>query len=510
MKVCQLADAGRILVAKHRGQIFALGNKCSHYGAPLERGVIGEGRVRCPWHGACFNLATGDIEDFPGLDGVPSYAVKVENDGAVRVRASRRQLQTGKRCLTMSRRDVNNNSTILVLGGGGAGASCVESLRQAGYTGRVILATREPHLPYDRPKLSKALEMPVEKLLLRSKDFYNSCGVEVLTCHEATGVDLEKNVCCFSNNVKISYDKLVIATGARPRVLDVPGCSLRGVFTLRAPEDGQKISAAVREKRLVVVGSSFIGMEVAAFCSDKALSVTVVGNGAVPFERSLGTRIGTMLQQLHEKSGVVVRNSLGVVKFVGDDNGSLTQVELSDGSVLDADVVVLGVGVQPCTEFLKGSLKLNDRGYIIVDETMRTSCVNVYAAGDVAAFPLGLASGDRVSVGHWQMAHQLGRVAARCAVGNQHATPPLVPFFWTQMFGKSIRYTGYCSDGFDDVVVDGDVEQQQFVAFLCRGDVVCAVISMGRDPAAAYWAEHMSQHGLPSKHTVQKQLAEKQ
>ncbi|KAF0302972.1 Apoptosis-inducing factor 3 [Amphibalanus amphitrite] len=363
LRVCDLAGEGKVLVVKHDGKVSALGTKCSHYGAPLEKGVVANGRVRCPWHGACFSLATGDIEDFPGLDGVPCYQAVVEADGGVRVRARRADLQANKCSQQLAGRKEDGQDVILVLGGGGAGASCVEAVRKSGFTGRLVLATREKHLPYDRPKLSKALDMDAEKLRLRTPEFYKAADIEVLTEHEAESISAEEKKVRFTNGTEIGYTALVVATGSRPRTLDCPGSDLANICVLRSPDDGNAIAGLIPGQNVVIVGTSFIGMEAASYCVGKASSVTVVGPGDVPFARSLGTEIGAMLQGLHEEKGVVVKNGLNVTEFKAGEDGKLAQVVLSDGTELPADVCLLGVGAIPCTEVLKGVVDLDERGY---------------------------------------------------------------------------------------------------------------------------------------------------
>jgi len=507
MKVCELpGDHGRVLVVKHAGTISALGTKCSHYGAPLEKGVLANGRVRCPWHGACFNIATGDIEDFPGLDGIPCYKVQVTKKGEVKVRANKQHVHENKRLTQLAGKQASSQDTILVIGGGAAGASCVEAARKRGFTGRLVLATMERHLPYDRPKLSKALDMQAEKMQLRPADFYQAADIEVLKEHAAVSVQSDKRSVTFANGAEISYTTLVVATGSRPRRPPFPGVELDGVFTLRSPEDGNAMAARLLGKDVVILGTSFIGMEVAAFCAGKAASVTVVGSSAVPYARSLGPRVGAMLQALHQEKGVVIKNELSVKELRGLD-GRLTQVVLTDGTELPAEACLLGVGVMPCTEFLQGVVDLDERGNVLVDKHLRTSVPSILAAGDMASYPLPLAGGARAVTGHWQLSSYHGRVAGETAAGADTEINT-VPFFWTQMFGKSIRYAGHCPR-FDDILYDGEVEHQKFVAFYCCGDEVHGVASMNRDPAAAYWAEQMAHSGYPSKQEVLKQLENK-
>lgn len=490
----------KVLVVHHRGQLSAIGSKCSHYGAPLEKGALCEGRVRCPWHGACFNVATGDIEDFPGLDSIPKYDIEVA-EGQVRVRASKSLLTSGKRTKTMAKRDPENSSSYVIIGGGGAGASCAETLRQEGFTGRVVLITQESNLPYDRPKLSKAMDIDPQKIMLRSEDFYEAGDIEVLLGVSAEGVNTEEKVVELSTGDKVPYEKLFIATGGKPRRLGIQGDQLPNVWVVRSPEDANAVAAAAAQKRVVVVGTSFIGMEVAAFLSsnDRAASVTVIGHTSVPFENSLGHDVGKRIQEMFEEKEVKFIAEAGVVGFTESD-GNVNGVTLDSGETVEADVVVLGVGVVPNTDFLTtSSIPRNQRGYVPVNEHLETSIPGVFCGGDIAAFPLFIEDGEQVTIGHWQVALGHGHTAALNMTGQ---TTPVrsVPFFWTVLFGKSLRYTGY--GRYDDVIIGGDLENLAFIAYYCRGDKVVSLASLGKDPAAANYAEMLQQGKSLTKQQV--------
>ncbi|KAG0715763.1 Apoptosis-inducing factor 3 [Chionoecetes opilio] len=490
----------KVLVVHHRGQLSAIGSQCSHYGAPLEKGSLCEGRVRCPWHGACFNVATGDIEDFPGLDSIPKYDIEVA-EGQVKVRASKALLASGKRSKAMAKRDPDNSSSYVIIGGGGAGASCAEALRQEGFSGRVILITQESHLPYDRPKLSKAMDIAPEKIILRSGDFYESGDIEVLLGVSAEAVNTEDRMVHLSTGDKVTYEKLFIATGGKPRRLNIPGGELSNVWVVRSPEDANAVAAAAAQKEVVVIGASFIGMEVAAFLAtnDRAASVTVVGNTSVPFENSLGHSVGKRIQEMFEEKGVKFIAKAGVVAFTEND-GKVDGVSLDSGETIKAECVVLGVGVTPNTDFLAtSSIPRNQRGYVPVNEHLESSIPGVFCGGDVAAFPLFIEDGEEVSIGHWQVALGHGHTAALNMTG-QNVPVRSVPFFWTVLFGKSLRYTGYGK--YDDVIIGGDLENLAFIAYYCRGDKVVSLASLGKDPAAANYAQMLQQGKSLTKQQV--------
>ncbi|RXN07076.1 apoptosis-inducing factor 3-like protein [Labeo rohita] len=346
---------------------------------------------------------------------------------------------------------------------GPAGLVCAETLRQEGFTDRIVMCTMDKHLPYDRPKLSKCLESTAEQLQLRSSDFFQMHDIEILLEKEVASVDVKTRTVTFRDGFKMEYRKLFIATGSRPKPLSYKGKDVGNVFHLRTPEDANSIATLASSKNAVIVGTSFIGMEVAAALTDKAHSVSVIGIEAVPFRKALGEKVGKALMKLKE-------------------------VVLKSGKVLRADVCVIGIGSSPATAFLKQSgVHMDSKGFIPVNKTMQTNIDGVFAGGDVVTFPLALRSHKKVNIPHWQMAHVHGRVAALSMMGKASEIKT-VPYFWTAMFGKSIRYAGY-GDGFDDVVIQGDLDELKFVAFYTKSEEVVAVASMNYDPIVSRVAE---------------------
>ncbi|XP_067911402.1 apoptosis-inducing factor 3 isoform X4 [Heterodontus francisci] len=469
---------GKALLIKERGEYCAIGHKCPHYGAPLVKGVLTNGRVRCPWHGACFNIATGDIEDFPGLDSLPKFQVRIEKE-KVMVRASKQALQSQKRvkrmarCATLSDSSFSNTN-VLIIGAGPAGLVCAETLRQEGFTERIVMCTMEMHLPYDRPKLSKVLS-----------------------------VDVKSKVVHFKDGLKMEYNKLLIATGSRPKLLQCQGADLENVYQLRTPEDANCIAKLANNRNAVIVGASFIGMEVAAYLTDKAHSVSVIGIENIPFRKVLGEKVGRSIMKMFETNRVKFYLQNEVSELRGQD-GKVKEVVLKSGKILRADVCVVGIGVVPATSFLKQSgINMDSKGFLPVNKLMQTNVPGVFAAGEVVTFPLAFRNNKKVNVGHWQMAHMHGRVAALNILGKGIEINT-VPYFWTAMFGKSIRYAGH-GEGFDDVIIQGDLDERKFVAFYTkkatgmnnciqtwRSDEVIAVSSMNYDPIVSKVAEVMA------------------
>ncbi|KAM4050854.1 apoptosis-inducing factor 3 isoform 5-T6 [Anomaloglossus baeobatrachus] len=485
---------GKALLIKQNGEYYAMGHKCPHYGAPLVKGVLSKGRVRCPWHGACFNIATGDIEDFPGLDGLPKFQVKIEKE-RVYIRASKQALQSQRRTKVMAKCiALSNYSTaitnMLIIGAGPAGLVCAETLRQEGFSDRIVMCTSEKYLPYDRSKLSKSMDSQAEQILLRSKDFFHTYDIEVLTETQVVNVDTKNKTVVFKDGFRMEYNKLLIATGNTPKTLTCKGKELDNVFTIRTPEDANRVVKLASSRNAVIVGASFLGMEVAAYLCEKAHSVSVVELENIPFKKFLGEKVGLAIMKMFESNRVKFYMQTEVSEL-REQEGKLKEVVLKSGKVLRADVCVIGIGASPTTGFLKQSgITIDSKGYIPVNKMMQTNVPGVFAAGDVVTFPLAFRNNKKVNVPHWQMAHMQGRIAAlnMLAQGTEINT---IPYLWTAMFGKSIRYAGN-GEGFDDVIIQGDIEELKFVAFYTRNDEVIAVASMNYDPIVSKVAEVMA------------------
>uniref|UniRef100_A0A672ZDM6 Apoptosis inducing factor mitochondria associated 4 n=1 Tax=Sphaeramia orbicularis TaxID=375764 RepID=A0A672ZDM6_9TELE len=438
MKVVTVGDQKVLLVRTH-GQFSALGSQCSHYNAPLVKGVLIGDRVRCPFHGACFNVRTGDIEEFPGLDSLPCYKVKVE-DGQVYVSIDKKVSQSmvnrknSKSC-------VPSLVTVHFVISGPAALLCAETLRQNCYQGRIIMVTKDTLPPIDKPKLSKALNQDSSSILLRSSDFYQQYGIEVWTQKEVVSVNAAEKVVKISDGTLQHYDQLLISTGCRARSLSCPGWDLEGVKMLQCYED------------------------------------------------------------MLEERNVKLYMSDGVSEIRGQ-NGKVKEVVLKSGTVLEADVVITGIGVIPNSDFLSGSgIEVDSHKAVIVDKFMRANVPDVFSAGDVTAFPLTMRGDQRVSIAHWQMSHAQGRVAALNML-KKPTKLESVPFFWTVLLGKSIRYTGY-GEGYTEIIFKGKVAEQKFLAFYIKDEVVVAAASLMFDPAVARLAELMAKGQIITKAQAQ-------
>ncbi|XP_037735041.1 apoptosis-inducing factor 3 isoform X1 [Chelonia mydas] len=485
---------GKALLIKENGDYYAMGHKCPHYGAPLVKGVLSKGRVRCPWHGACFSIGTGDIEDFPGLDSLPKFQVKIEKE-KVYIRASKQALLTQRRtkvmakCISLSNYNISSTN-VLIIGAGAAGLVCAETLRQEGFSDRIVMCTMDRHLPYDRPKLSKSMDSHLDQITLRPKEFFRTNDIEVLTETQVAAVDTKNKTAVFKDGFKMDYNKLLIATGNTPKALSCKGKEVENVFNIRTPEDANRVVKLASSKNAVIVGASFLGMEVAAYLTEKAHSVSVVELEEVPFMKFFGEKVGQALMKMFENNRVKFYMQTEVSEL-REQEGKLKEVVLKSGKVLRADVCVIGIGASPATGFLKQSgINIDSKGFIVVNKMMQTNTPGVFAAGDAVTFPLALRNNKKVNIPHWQMAHMHGRIAAlnMLAHGMEINT---VPYLWTAVFGKSIRYAGH-GEGFDDVIFQGDLDELKFVAFYTKNEEVIAVASMNYDPIVSKVAEVMA------------------
>uniref|UniRef100_A0A3B3XBP6 Rieske domain-containing protein n=1 Tax=Poecilia mexicana TaxID=48701 RepID=A0A3B3XBP6_9TELE len=452
MTIIQIMDIGRhsVLLTRCDGKYSAISNQCSHYGAPLSKGVISGHKVRCPWHGSCFNALTGDLEEFPGIDSLPCH----------KVQTGRYDIRHQKRLQRMGAAVPGVNHTVLLLGGGAASLICAETLRQENYGGRIIMASRDDLLPYDKTRLSKVMNVLSDTIVLRRKEFFQQYDIEVWLQKEAVSVDTEKKTVTFDDGLVQSYDQLLLSTGSKG--LDVPGRKLDNIKMLETPEDARQIHAASLGCNIVLVGTSFVGMEVASYMIDKASSITVVGSSDMPYQNTLGREVGKITMMMLLEKGVRFYMNDHVTEIKGV-NGKVKEVVLKSGNVIPADVLIY----------------------------MRTNVPDVFCAGDLASFPLALAKNQLVNIGHWQMAQAQGRIAA---LNMLKKTTELtsVPYYWTILQGRTIRYAGY-GEGYTEIVMKGnyEFEERKFLALYIKNDEVIAAVGLDYDPVVSAVAERL-------------------
>jgi NADPH-dependent 2,4-dienoyl-CoA reductase/sulfur reductase-like enzyme/nitrite reductase/ring-hydroxylating ferredoxin subunit len=462
-------DAVILVRPARRDEIFAVGATCTHYSGPLAEGSLDGTTIHCPWHHACFDCRTGEAVAAPALPPLPSYAVE---------RRGSRVIVGGKRAQELRVRwPAKEPESVVIVGTGAAGNAAAEMLRREGYANPITMIGAERTRPVDRPNLSKdylAGSAPEDWVFLRPQDFYASQKIELVPGVRAVGLDTAARRVVLSDGSSKTYGALLLATGADPVKLTVPGSDKPHVYTLRSLADSQAIIAAATAKgaaHAVVIGASFIGLEAAASLRARGLEVHVVAPGARPLERVLGPELGDFIRGLHEGHGVVFH--LGRKPAAFEDGA----VVLDDGSRLPADLTVLGVGVRPRLELAeKAGLKV-DRG-VLVDAHLETSAPDVYAAGDIARFP-DAATGESVRIEHWVVAERQGQTAARNMVGRREPFRA-VPFFWSQHYDVSINYVGH-AESWDRIEVVGNLAANDALVAYRRGGRIAAIATVFRD-----------------------------
>jgi apoptosis-inducing factor 3 len=486
-------EGGDILLTNVEGQISALGAYCAHYNAKLETGILSGGTIVCPWHQACYCATSGDLKEPPALNALPKFEVELRGDDVV----VKLPEKIGKsRIPDMASPDRGRDPrTFVILGAGAAGNAAAQSLRQNGYQGRILMISGEPDLPYDRPNLDKDYlqgDAKDEWMPLRSEKFFQNRGIDLILGKKVTKVDVGTKTIAFENGESIAYDRLLLATGCIPRKLNAPGETLANIFTLRTYADSRAIvKSCEKASRAVIVGTSFIGLESAAALRKRGLQVAVVGPDTVPFARILGPEIGNMFRQFHEENGVIFHLGTSVEKFEGTD--AVRAVILKNGVRLEADVVLIGIGVTPNTDYLQGVAKEAD-GSIKTDAYFRAA-EDVYAAGDIARFR-DWRFGEYIRIEHWRTAEQQGRDAALNMAGKP--TPNMnVPFFWSKHANLGIRYVGH-APGWDEIIYDGDAASRDFIAFFIRNNEVHAAAGCKRDKQMAAILELMRLKKMPA------------
>jgi NADPH-dependent 2,4-dienoyl-CoA reductase/sulfur reductase-like enzyme/nitrite reductase/ring-hydroxylating ferredoxin subunit len=458
---------GEAVVLVRRGQqVHALGASCTHYGGPIAEGLVVGDTIRCPWHHARFDLRTGAAVGGPALNALPCWQVDQSGETVcVRRKQEAAPVAAGGA----------GPSSVVIVGAGPAGAACAETLRKEGFGGPITLLGHEPPGPVDRPNLSKdylAGTAPEEWIPLRGADFYSEQNIDFRPDVLVASVKPAEHTVTLASGAQLKYGALVLATGAEPRRLEVPGADTPQVHLLRTLADSRSIiERAKLSHRAVVVGSSFIGLEAAASLRHRGLEVEVVGMDKLPLARVLGDELGTFVKALHESKGVHFR--LGhTITAVGPG-----KVTLDNGDSLPADLVVVGVGVTPRTALAEAAGLTVDNG-IVVDEMLRTSAPDVYAAGDVARAPQGR-SGSKVRIEHFVVAERQGQAAARALLGRGKPYRD-VPFFWSAHYDVTISYVGHAAR-WDGLVTQGQLDKRDFAAFYLLGGKVQAVATIGRD-----------------------------
>jgi NADPH-dependent 2,4-dienoyl-CoA reductase/sulfur reductase-like enzyme/nitrite reductase/ring-hydroxylating ferredoxin subunit len=459
-----------VLLVRSGLEIFAIDAHCSHYHGPLAEGLVVGESVRCPWHRACFDLRSGEATRAPALTPLAVWQVEHEGD-RIFVRQKREQPKP------RGKRTADAPGRIVIVGGGAAGFAAAEMLRRQEFSGSIVMLSNDAAPPVDRPNLSKdylAGSAPEDWLPLRPDSFYAESHIDLRLNSDVTSIDMKsRNVIIAGGTVP--YDRLLLATGAEPVRLPIPGSDQPHVHTLRSLGDCRAIiEQAKGARRAIVIGASFIGLEAAAALRARDIEVHVVAPEQRPMERVLGPEMGDFVRALHEEHGVIFH--------LGDTVASIDgkRATLKSGGVLEAEIVVVGVGVRPRLALAEQAGLAMDRG-VVVNRTLETSVPGVYAAGDIARWP-DPHSNENIRVEHWVVAERQGQAAARNMLGAREAFDA-VPFFWSQHYDVPINYVGH-AEKWDEIDVDGSIAGKDCLLRYKNGGRVLAVASIYRDAAS--------------------------
>ncbi|HTM38484.1 MAG TPA: FAD-dependent oxidoreductase [Terriglobales bacterium] len=465
-KLLGVIDGEDVLLVRRGAEFFAVGAHCTHYHGPLADGLTVQDTVRCPWHHACFSLRTGEAVRAPALDPISCWRVERVGD----------MIFVREKITPPAPTPVPNApSSVVIVGGGAAGLAAADMLRREGYSGPLTIVSSDDSPPVDRPNLSKdylAGTAQEDWVPLRSSDYYRERNIDLLLNSRVSSLDTKRKQILLEDRRALEFGALLLATGADPVHLEIEGASDSQVHYLRTFADSKAIiSKAASAKRVVVVGASFIGLEVAASLRARGIAVDVVAPDKQPLERVLGPELGLFIRKLHEAHGVRFHLGETVTRIKG------RTVTLSSGTTVDTDFLVLGVGVRPSLALAEQAGLAIDRG-IAVNEFLETTVRGIFAAGDAARWP-DPHTGERIRVEHWVVAERQGQTAAKNMLGGRHQFNA-VPFFWSQHYDVTINYVGH-AEQWDAVQMDGSLDARDCAVTYKKDGRTRAVATISRD-----------------------------
>ena len=468
-----------IIVVRRGDECFAVGAHCTHYHGPLADGLIVGDTVRCPWHHACFSLRTGEAVRAPALDPIVCWRVERQGD-RVFVREKAGETTQGQQTAGQKAGGHKVPRSVVIVGGGAAGLAAADTLRRQGYDGALTMLSADDAPPVDRPNLSKDYLAGTAKedwIPLRSPEFYADNKIDLQTGARVDAIDVAGKRVTLATGATHAFDALLLATGAEPVRLNLAGTPAIPVHYLRTFTDSKRIIASIERstsKRAIVIGASFIGLEVAASLRARELEVHVVAPEREPLEKVMGAEVGRFVRGLHESKGVVFHLGTTVARLDG------RTATLSDGSTLEADLVVAGIGVRPNVALAEAAGLAIDKG-VVVDEYLQTTAPGIFAAGDISRWP-DPHTGERIRVEHWVVAERQGQTAARNILGRRERFDA-VPFFWSQHYDISINYVGH-AERWDSAESDGDLNAHDATVTYKNNGRTVAIATVFRDQAS--------------------------
>lgn len=468
-------DDDVVLLVRINGEYHAVGAKCTHFGGSLAKGLLFSDRVYCPLHLASFSVIDGTPDFGPTFKGIPVYKTRVR-DGKVYAEIPQKLISSVD--VPTRKGDLFKNEHYVIVGGGPAGLSAAETLRQAGFGGKITILSAEPYLPYDRTLLTKNIfKAEIGKLKIRNDDFFKRNNIEVINDAQVINLDDTSKKIITKGKGEFNYDKVLIATGGTARKSNIDGFENNGVFSIRNFNDISKIQDYAKNKEvqnIVAIGKSFIAVEAASCAKGTFPDANVTLLSKDTFKKVFGPDVSTYTVKLATDNGVKVIGDTDVDRIISDKN-QVKSVILKDGREIKADIVIYGYGTLPNTGFLPMSFT-DKGGYINVDQFMRSSTSNdVYAAGDVAK--LQTENQKPFNVQHYSEAINQGSLAGWNML-DKNVKYDSIPFFWTRIFNKSILYTGQVKD-VDDIVIKGKPEEHKFVGLYCNKDRCHGAVGVG-------------------------------
>jgi 3-phenylpropionate/trans-cinnamate dioxygenase ferredoxin reductase subunit len=471
----------QVLLVHKDGEFFAIGAHCTHYGGELAEGLIVDDTVRCPLHHACFSLRTGEPLRAPALDSVRCWRVERVNDTLF----IREKLDFGGR-----KSAGKHPASVVIVGGGAAALAAADMLRRDGYEGPLTLLSADSSAPCDRPNLSKdylAGTASEDWIPLRPGDYYAQQKIDLRINAEVVSIDSKNKEVHLAGGKKLAFDALLLAMGAEPVRLEIEGAASSQVNYLRSLADSNTIiQRAENAKSAVVMGASFIGLEVAAALRERGIEVHVVAPEQQPLQRVLGEKVGSAVRKLHEFHGVQFHLGATVKRIDGQ------RVTLNDGTALEAGLIVAGIGVRPLVKLAEAAGLKVDRG-VLVNEYLETSVPGIFAAGDIARWP-DPHSGKSIRVEHWVVAERQGQTAAKNILG-QRVKFDAVPFFWSRHYDKEIHYVGHAEE-WDSIQIDGDLDAWNWSVKYRSGGKTLAAATASRERLNLQY-EHSLETGAP-------------